>query len=217
MVGWIRAARPTAASDPRDVRLPVRYDGADLADVAAATGLTVDDVTRLHTATHYDVVTVGALPGQPFLSPNDPALQLPRRPNPRVVLPAHTVAIAMHLTTVYPTSSPGGWNILGTALQALYDPHRPEPFLLTAGDRVRLVPSDGVTPSPISPVELLPPAPPAAGAARGRARAARHRRRRRPLRRGARRHGRVRARPIVGRRCSRMRWSATPPARRSSR
>ncbi len=159
VVGWIRAARPTAASDPRDVRLPVRYDGADLADVAAATGLTVDDVTRLHTATHYDVVTVGALPGQPFLSPNDPALQLPRRPNPRVVLPAHTVAIAMHLTTVYPTSSPGGWNILGTALQALYDPHRPEPFLLKAGDRVRLVPSDGVTPSAISPVELLPPAP----------------------------------------------------------
>ena len=75
------------------------------------------------------------------------------------MLPAHTVAIAMHLTTVYPTSSPGGWNILGTALQALYDPHRPEPFLLKAGDRVRLVRSDGVTRSAISPVELPPPAP----------------------------------------------------------
>ena len=159
VVDWIRAARPAAAGRPREVRLPVRYDGADLAEVAVAAGLAIDDVTRLHAAPDYDVVTVGALPGQPFLSPNDPALRLPRRPNPRVALPAHSVAIAMHLTTVYPTGSPGGWSIVGTALKALYDPHRPEPFLLAAGDRVRLVASDGVTPSPISPVELLPPAP----------------------------------------------------------
>ena len=65
----------------------------------------------------------------------------------------------MHLTTVYPTGSPGGWNILGTALQALYDPHRREPFLLAAGDRVRLVPDRRRDPPPISPVELLPPTP----------------------------------------------------------
>ena len=159
VVDWIRAARPVPNDHPREIRLPVRYDGADLGAVAAATGLDVAEVTRRHTAPDYEVVTVGALPGQPFLGPNDTALQQPRRPNPRVALPAHTVAIAMHLTTVYPTGSPGGWNILGTALQALYDPHRPEPFLLAAGDRVRIVPSDGVALPPISPVELLPPSP----------------------------------------------------------
>jgi KipI family sensor histidine kinase inhibitor len=159
VVGWIRAARPIAPENPRDVRLPVRYDGEDLADVAAATGLDVAEVTRRHAVPGYDVVTVGALPGQPFLGPGDPALRVSRRPNPRVALPAHTIAIAMHLTTVYPTSAPGGWNVVGTALQAIYDPHRPEPFLLAAGDRVRLVPTDGITPPPISPVELLPPAP----------------------------------------------------------
>ena len=106
VVDWIRATQPAPNDHPREVRLPVRYDGADLADVAAATGLDVAEVTRRHMAPDYDVVTVGALPGQPFLAPNDPALQLPRRPNPRVALPAHTVAIAMHLTTVYPTGSP---------------------------------------------------------------------------------------------------------------
>ena len=159
VVDWIRAARPAPNDNPREVRLPVRYDGADLGEVAAATGLHVDEVVRRHVAPHYDVVTVGALPGQPFLAPNDSALQLPRRPNPRVALPAHTVAVAMHLTTVYPTAAPGGWNILGTGLQPLYDPHRPDPFLLAAGDRVRLVPSDGVSPPALSPVELLPPAP----------------------------------------------------------
>ncbi len=159
VVDWIRATRPAANDHPRDVRLPVRYDGADLGEVAEATGLDVAEVIRRHVAPSYDVVSVGALPGQPFLAPNDPSLELPRRPNPRVVLPAHTVAVAMHLTTVYPTGSPGGWNILGTALQALYDPHRAEPFLLAAGDRVRLVQSDGVSVPPISPVELLPPSP----------------------------------------------------------
>ena len=83
---WIRAADPLPAATSRSVRVPVRYDGADLADIAAATGLDVGDVIARHSAPDYEVVTTGALPGQPFLAPNDEALRLPRRPSPRVLL-----------------------------------------------------------------------------------------------------------------------------------
>lgn len=156
---WIRAAEPVAPTASRQVHVPVRYDGADLADIAAATGLDVDEVIARHTAPDYDVVTSGALPGQPFLAPNDEALRLPRRPSPRVLLAARSIAIANHLTTVYPTAAPGGWNIIGTSLQPFYDPHRPDPFLVAAGDRVRLERSDGEDPPAIAPVELLPAEP----------------------------------------------------------
>jgi KipI family sensor histidine kinase inhibitor len=156
---WIRAADPLPAAASRSMRVPVRYDGADLADIAAATGLDVGDVIARHSAPDYEVVSTGALPGQPFLAPNDEALRLPRRPSPRMLLAARSIAIANHLTTVYPTAAPGGWSIIGTSLQPFYDPHLPEPFLVAAGDRVRLEPSDVPDPPPLVPVELLPDEP----------------------------------------------------------
>lgn len=156
---WIRAAEALPPTASRSVRVPVRYDGADLADIAAATGLGAGEVIARHSAPDYEVVTTGALPGQPFLAPNDEALRLPRRPSPRVLLAARSIAIANHLTTVYPTAAPGGWNIIGTSLQPFYDPHLPEPFLVAAGDRVRLEPSDAADPPAIVPVELLPGEP----------------------------------------------------------
>ncbi len=156
---WIRAAVPLPPVASRSLHVPVRYDGADLHDIAAATGLDVGEVIRRHAAPEYDVVTTGALPGQPFLAPNDEALRLPRRPSPRVLLAARSIAIANHLTTVYPTAAPGGWNIIATSLQPFYDPHRDDPFLVQPGDRVRLEPSDGDDPPAVTPVELLPTEP----------------------------------------------------------
>ena len=35
---------------------------------------------------------------------------------------------------------PGGWNVIGTALVNVYDPHRDEPFAFGLGDRVRFEP-----------------------------------------------------------------------------
>jgi len=156
---WIRAAEPVPPASPRSLRVPVRYDGPDLPDIAAATGLDVAEVIARHAAPDYEVVSSGALPGQPFLAPNDELLRLPRRPSPRVLLPTRSIAIAMHLTTVYPAAAPGGWNIVGTSLRPFYDPHAAEPFLVAAGDRVRLEPSDIADPPPITPVELLPGEP----------------------------------------------------------
>ncbi|WP_018110313.1 urea amidolyase family protein [Thermus igniterrae] len=139
--------------------LPVRYDGEDLEEVARRTGLSLEEVKRRHQAPLYRVFALGFTPGFPFMAPVDAALRLPRRPHPRPRVPAHAVAMAGAQTGVYPLPSPGGWHLLGTALVAVYDPHRSEPFYLLPGDRVRLREAEGPTPPEPLPLELLPEAP----------------------------------------------------------
>lgn len=153
-----RAPRVPAAG-ARHHELPVAYVGPDLAEVAAATGLSVQEVIDLHSGADYRVYTLGFTPGFPYLGPLPQALRLPRLATPRAHVPAHSVAIADAQTGVYPVASPGGWHLLGTALQAVYDPSRAEPFLLEPGDSVRFVPAQGEAPPPTRPVELLPEHP----------------------------------------------------------
>jgi KipI family sensor histidine kinase inhibitor len=146
-------------STGREVVIPVRYDGEDLEFVASETGLTVAEVIEKHSSITYQTYTVGFTPGYPFLGKLDPALHLPRRKTPRKKVPAHSVAIAVGQTGIYPLATPGGWHILGSALTAVYDPHREKPFLLEPGDNVRFVPSEGETPPEASVLEVLPLTP----------------------------------------------------------
>jgi allophanate hydrolase subunit 1 len=52
---------------------------------------------------------------------------------------AGSVAIANEFTGVYPTTSPGGWHLLGHTTVTMFDVDRPKPSLVMAGDRVRFV------------------------------------------------------------------------------
>jgi KipI family sensor histidine kinase inhibitor len=140
----------------RSVVIPTRYDGEDLPWIAERTGLSVEDVIRLHSRQPYRVYTVGFVPGQPMMGVLDPALHLPRRATPRKRVAANTVAMAVAQTCIYSLPTPGGWHLLGTALEAAYDPHRQNPFLLTAGDEVRFEPSNGPTPPAARVLETLP-------------------------------------------------------------
>ncbi|AEB12908.1 5-oxoprolinase subunit PxpB [Marinithermus hydrothermalis] len=143
----------------RLVEIPVRYDGPDLKEVARHTGLSVKEVVQRHSAPTYRVYAVGFVPGFPFMGEVDPRLRVPRRPTPRQAVPAHAVGIAGAQTGVYPLRTPGGWHLLGYALVQLYDPKRPEPFLLGPGDRVRFVPREGEVPPEPEALELWPTEP----------------------------------------------------------
>ncbi len=125
---------------PRTHEIPVRYDGTDLAEVAARTGLTPAEVIARHSAREYHVLAIGFAPGFAYLGELDPALVLPRRDTPRPRVPAGSVAIAGAMTGIYPRVSPGGWHLLGTTDTVLFDPARDAPALFQAGDRVRFVP-----------------------------------------------------------------------------
>ncbi|MCP3098113.1 LamB/YcsF family protein [Myxococcus sp. K15C18031901] len=130
----LRAPASTAATPL--VTLRVRYDGPDLDKVAERAGLTVDAVARLHAAREYTVRCVGFLPGFAYLGDVDPRIAVPRLPSPRVRVPALAVGIAGERTGIYPFTSPGGWNLIGTALDfTAFHPDRGA--VLQLGDRVR--------------------------------------------------------------------------------
>ena len=136
-----------SASVGATIEVPVCYGGEfgpDLAHVAAFAGCAEAEVVERHTRRDYRVYMVGFLPGFAYLAEVDPQIAAPRRTSPRITVPEGSVAIAGGQTGIYPSASPGGWNIIGRTAVKLYDAARTEPFLLRTGDcvRFRSVPSD---------------------------------------------------------------------------
>jgi UPF0271 protein len=127
---------PDRAVPAHEHAIRVRYDGPDLLPVATSLGMPAKDIVTLHTQGTYRVATIGFLPGFAYLRGLDPRLCIPRRSTPRPRVSALSVAIAGPYTGVYPFVSPGGWNILGTAVDFVpFDPI--EGARLALGDRVR--------------------------------------------------------------------------------
>ncbi|WP_406504632.1 allophanate hydrolase subunit 1 [Streptomyces sp. NBC_01602] len=123
------------------VEIPVVYDGPDLADVAAAWGVTVADVPRIHAGTEFRVAFCGFAPGFGYLTGLPEHLHMPRRATPRTRVPAGALALAGAYTGVYPRPSPGGWQIIGRMPEPgeLWNPAREPAALLSPGARVRFV------------------------------------------------------------------------------
>lgn len=117
--------------------VPVLYDGADLAEVAALLGWSVPDLIARHTAATFTVAFTGFAPGFAYMTCDDPALEVPRRAVPRKRIPAGSVALAGAFGGIYPSDSPGGWQLLGRTPLQMWDLSRERPALLAPGDRVR--------------------------------------------------------------------------------
>lgn len=129
----------------RTWRLPVCYEpefAPDLEAVAERTDRAPQDVVALHSGTTYHVYMIGFLPGYPYMGDLPAELVLPRLENPRVRVPAGSVAIATTLTAIYPVQSPGGWHLIGATPIRLFDPAREPAALIAAGDRVAFEPID---------------------------------------------------------------------------
>jgi len=136
LAGW----RPGPAAVEGDlVEIPVVYDGADLAAVAQAWRCTVDDVVERHVATEFTASFCGFAPGFSYLAGLPEAWAVRRLTEPRTRVPAGSVALADTWCGIYPTSSPGGWRLLGRTDARLWDVARDDPALLPPGTRVRFV------------------------------------------------------------------------------
>lgn len=124
-------------------QLPVWYgapEANDLALVGARYGLTNNQVIDIHCQQTYQVFAVGFAPGFAYLGEVDPRIACPRLTTPRMRVPAGAVAIADTQTAVYPSESPGGWNLLGLCPVSLFSVN-PEPQnVLQVGDTVRFYP-----------------------------------------------------------------------------
>lgn len=139
--GWIErtAPEPPAAAADELVELAVRYDGDDLAEVAALLGITPREVVERHTASRWRVAFGGFAPGFAYLVTDHDGLRVPRRVTPRTAVPAGSVGLAGEFSGVYPRSSPGGWQLIGRTDAALWDVRADPPALLRPGVEVRFV------------------------------------------------------------------------------
>ena len=124
---------------PSTVTVSVRYDGADLAEVAEMSGLAPEQIIALHIGAEYTVAFCGFAPGFAYLVGSPTALHVSRRSTPRTRVPAGSVGLAGEFTGIYPASAPGGWQLIGTTDLAVFDLNRDPPALLAPGTRVRFV------------------------------------------------------------------------------
>jgi KipI family sensor histidine kinase inhibitor len=119
------------------VRVPVRYRGDDLPEVAEALGCSVEALVERHVAEEWVVAFAGFAPGFAYLVGTRYEWNVPRRASPRTRVPAGAVALAGEFSGVYPRESPGGWQLIGWAEVQVFDPDREPPALLVPGARVR--------------------------------------------------------------------------------
>ena len=130
-------------NERREVIIPVYYDpevGPDLEEVATQCQLSIEDVIRLHSSTRYRAFAIGFSPGFAFLGNTPEAIRMPRKTTPRLKVPLGSVAIAEQQTAVYPSITPGGWQILGRTPIALVDWQSESLALIEVGDMVRFNP-----------------------------------------------------------------------------
>ncbi|MFY1692009.1 5-oxoprolinase subunit B family protein [Plantactinospora sp. WMMB782] len=139
LAGRLADWRPASARPPDGplVEVPVRYDGADLAEVARHWGVAEREARRIHGAPEYRVAFCGFAPGFGYLTGLPERYHLPRRAVPRTRVPAGAVALAGGYAGIYPRDSPGGWQLVGSTDLVLFDPDRDPVALLTPGTRVR--------------------------------------------------------------------------------
>ncbi|MET4047881.1 allophanate hydrolase [Rhodococcus sp. 1163] len=140
IVTWIRSAEPVPEDSEAKadaMTIAVRYDGPDLDDVARHTGLSTPEVVAAHTGRIWTVAFAGFAPGFGYLVSPDDRLHVPRRSEPRTSVPAGSVGLAGEFSGIYPRSSPGGWQLIGTTDAVLWDEGGSPPARLQPGTKVR--------------------------------------------------------------------------------
>jgi inhibitor of KinA len=109
----------------------------DMVRVCEQTGLSAEDVIRLHTSTEFMVYAIGFVPGFPYLGYLPPELcGVGRLPSPRLRVEARSVGLTGRQTGIYPLPRPGGWNLIGRTPRVIVDVAEGF-FPLRVGDRVR--------------------------------------------------------------------------------
>ncbi len=118
--------------------IPCCYElGEDLETVANQLSITPDKVVELHTSTVFTVYAIGFSPGFPYLGWLPKELQgIARRTEPRLKVPAGSVALVGKQSAIYPQATPGGWALIGRTPLKIVDVAAGY-FPLSVGDQVK--------------------------------------------------------------------------------
>jgi len=144
----LKVSKDDTYSKKNVIHIPVLYNlemGPDLEEVASYNNLTIEEVVQIHTTNEYLVYMLGFMPGFPFLGGLDERIHTPRRSEPRVKINAGSVGIANNQTGLYPSDSPGGWQIIGRTPLKVFDQYSEPMTLYEAGDYIKFYSIDETT------------------------------------------------------------------------
>lgn len=125
------------------IEIPVYYGeevALDLTWLAKEASLSPEEIIHLHSDKIYNVYAIGFTPGFAYLGNVDQRIAFPRKNTPRANIASGSVGIANEQTAVYPTESPGGWQIIGRTPISLIDYNSQHLTPFTIGDQVRFIP-----------------------------------------------------------------------------
>lgn len=135
---WPEPEAASVESGPQ-LTIPVVFDGEDLPAVATFWQVSVEEVIGRLVGTRFTVAFCGFAPGFGYLRGLPDELAVPRLPAPRPRVPAGAVGLAGAYAGIYPSASPGGWQLVGRTDSPLWEVRREPPALLAPGTRVSLV------------------------------------------------------------------------------
>ncbi|MFL6174389.1 MAG: allophanate hydrolase subunit 1, partial [Marmoricola sp.] len=127
MLGDLAAAPLAQVTKAPLIEIPTRYDGEDLDEVARQWAVSTSEVVRIHQAATFTVLFCGFAPGFAYCTGLPEGLRVSRRSDPRPRVQAGSVALAAEYTSVYPSASPGGWQLIGTTEVELWRPEAADP------------------------------------------------------------------------------------------
>ncbi|WP_370312613.1 allophanate hydrolase subunit 1 [Sagittula sp.] len=124
----------------RLVTIPTLY-GTDfapqLAEAAAAAGLSEEEAIRSLSETEVRVTTIGFAPGQPYLGTLPECWDIPRQTALTPKVPVGALVVAIRQLVLFSVTTPTGWRHVGQTHARLFRPEAEAPFLLRPGDAVR--------------------------------------------------------------------------------
>lgn len=122
------------------IHIPVYY-GEEVADdlplLLQEKALTKEVFVEIHSEKFYDVYAIGFSPGFAYLGHVDSRIAMPRKKTPRSKVLKGSVAIADQQTAVYPSDSPGGWQIVGRTPLEVVDYTKEHLTHFSVGARVK--------------------------------------------------------------------------------
>jgi len=121
--------------------IPVYYGkevALDLERMSLEKNMDAHDIIKEHTLKTYTVCAIGFSPGFAYLGFLNETICHKRLENPRKYVSAGSVGIADNQTGIYPSDSPGGWNIIGrTPFAMIKKQFDKNPNLFKVGDCIQ--------------------------------------------------------------------------------
>lgn len=112
----------------------------DLNGFCEAKKMGPEEVIQIHSETIYTLHFYGFLPGFMYLGGLDARLHIPRKSTPSTSVKRGSVAIGGSQTGIYPTSSPGGWHVIGYCPIPIFNVKNDPPCMFAPGDQIRFQP-----------------------------------------------------------------------------